>query len=196
MLYPRTLMYKRGKWQDFFLAVLDILPLPQAQLSHVFREVKTSLSVFFMQVCERNLSSWSFTGIDTINLNGSFTTVRVFCKHMLSCQPTSFQPGCWAQQMVLPADMHGTNSYFNTQLRCVNGATASHKVFKLPVTGDFGVLKSVVQEGAKEKVTSCNVNWCLGAGCGTVMCCKHESCSAVSHARWEAWHGIAELIEG
>jgi len=60
--------------------------------------------------------------------------------------------------MVLPADMHGTNSYFNTQLRCVNGDTASHKVFKLPVTGDFGVLKSVVQEGAKEKVTSCNVN--------------------------------------
>lgn len=87
-----------------------------------------------MWVCERNLSVWSCTGIDTINLNGSFTTVRVFCKHMLSCQPTSFKPGCWAQQMVYPADTHATNSYFNTQLCCLNGATASWKVIKLLIT--------------------------------------------------------------
>lgn len=139
MLHSRSLMLKRGKWQDlFFFPLLDILSLQQAQPSNVSREVKTSLSVFFMWVCERNLSVWSCTGIDTINLNGSFTTVRVFCKHMLSCQPTSFKPGCWAQQMVYPADTHATNSYFNTQLCCLNEATASWKVLKLLITGNHG----------------------------------------------------------
>lgn len=140
MLRSRSLMLKKGKWQDsfFFSPVLDILSSQQAQPSNVLREVKTSLSVFFMRVCERNLSSWSCTGIDTINLNGSFTTVRVFCKHMLSCQPTSFKAGCWAQQMVYPADTHATNSYFNTQLCCLNEATAAYKVLKLPITGNSG----------------------------------------------------------
>lgn len=135
----------------FFFPLLDILSLQQAQPSNVSGEVKTSLSVFFMWVCERNLSVWSCTGIDTINLNGSFTTVRVFCKHMLSCQPTSFKPGCWAQQMVYPADTHTTNSYFNTQLCCLNEATASWKVLKLPITGNLGEVNCEDRKAAKRR---------------------------------------------
>lgn len=199
MLHSRSLMLKGGKWQDFFFlfAVLDILSVPQAQPSNVLREVKTSLSIFFMRVCERNLSSWSCTGIDTINLNGSFTTVRVFCKHMLSCQPTSFKPGCWAQQMVYPADTHATNSYFIAQLCCLNEATASYKVIELPITGNFlGRLNVMGGEGCKEKVTGSNKNGHCGGVCCTMMCCKHESCHAVPPAKGKPWHGCTVVIEG
>lgn len=192
MLHSRSLMLKRGKLQDFFFPLLGILSLQQAQPSNVSREVKTSLSVFFMWVCERNLSAWSCTGIDTINLNGSFTTVRVFCKHMLSCQPTSFKPGCWAQQMVYPADTHAPNSYFNTQLCCLNEATASWKVLKLPITGNLGEVNC---DGRGRLQRGGDRNGHFGGARCTVMSCKHESCHAVPPAKGKPWHGFAAFIE-
>lgn len=196
MLHSRSLMLKRGKWQDFF-SPLDILPLQQAQPLNVLREVKTSLSVFFMWVCERNLSVWSCTGIDTINLNGSFTTVRVFCKHMLSCQPTSFKPGCWAQQMVYPADTHATNSYFNTQLCCLNEATASWKVLKLPITGNLDEVNCDGRGRLQRGGLWLSQEWTFWRWtfCCTVMSCRHKSCHAVPPAKGKPWQGCAALIE-
>lgn len=97
--------------------------------------------------------------------------------------------------MVDPADTHATNSYFNTQLCCLNEAAASCKVLKLPITGNSEGLNVMQQEGCKEKTTSSNRKGHFGGGCCTVMCCKHESCHAVPPAKGKPRHGCAVLIE-
>lgn len=93
--------------------------------------------------------------------------------------------------MVDLADTHATNSYFNTQLCCLNEATASYRVLKLPITGNFEGLNVTQQEGCKEKTMSSNRNGHFGGCCCTVIYCKNMSPAT----KGTPWHGCAVLIE-